>query len=198
MSSLRRILSARANGARSRGPVTAEGKRHSSQNAITHGLLARTTLMQGESPEALEALFNQHVARLAPADGVELGMVQEMAAAYWRLRRAWAIETRTFDNEVTAQTADDQLDRMAAAFANLAAKPSAALLHRYETRLHLIYHRTLQNLLLLRRAIPCETKEYDREVATPVDENVGGPEAKGICRESLIRRHIRRFGKLGV
>lgn len=70
--------------------------------------------------------------------------------------RRWAIETRSFDNEVAAQTAGDRLDRMAAAFANLASKPTAALLHRYETRLHLMFHRALQNLLLLRLAIPKE------------------------------------------
>ena len=158
MSSLKRILASRANGARSRGAVTVEGKQRSSLNAVTHGLLTRTTLLQGESPEALEALFNQHVERLAPADGVEFGMVEEMTAAYWRLRRAWAIETRSFDNEVAAQNAEDQLDRMASAFSSFASKPSAALLHRYETRLHLIYHRTLQNLLLLRLAIPNEPR----------------------------------------
>jgi hypothetical protein len=121
--------------------------------------------MQGESPEALEALFNQYLERLGPADDVELGMVQEMVAAYWRLRRAWAIETRTFDNEVAAQPAGDQLDRMTAAFADLAAKPSAALLHRYETRLHLMYHRALQNLLPLRLAIPNEP--------SPISEHQG-------------------------
>jgi hypothetical protein len=135
------------------------GKQRSSQNALAHGLLARCTLMQGESPEALHALLNQHLERLGPADGVELGMVQEMVAAYWRLRRAWAIETRSFDNQVAAQPAGDELDRMAVAFADFAAKPSAALLHRYETRLHLMYHRALQNLLLLRLAIPNEPSE---------------------------------------
>jgi hypothetical protein len=125
-------------------------------NALSHGLLARTTLMEGESPEALEALFIKHVERLGPADTVEMGMVQEMVAAYWRLRRAWAIETRTFDKEVATQPGDDQLDRMATAFASLAGKPGAALLNRYETRLHLIYHRALQNFLLLRLAQPNE------------------------------------------
>ena len=85
MSSIRRMLSSRANGARSRGPVTLEGKQRASLNALAHGLLARCTLMQGESAEALEALLNQHLDRLGPTDGVELGMVQEMVAAYWRL-----------------------------------------------------------------------------------------------------------------
>jgi hypothetical protein len=145
--------------------------------------------MQGGSPEAFEALFNQHVQRLGPAGGVELGMVREMAAARWRLRRVWTIETSTFDKEVAAQTAGDQLDRMAAAFASLAAKPSAALLHRYEMRLHLIYNRTLQNLLLLRLAPalpneptmslktmdrPCETGSRLGRAQPPVDNKWSG------------------------
>ena len=153
------MLASRANGALSRGPVTVEGKERSSQNALAHGLLARCTLMQGESPEALAALFNQYLERLGPADCVELGMVQEAVAAYWRLRRVWAIETRTFDNAVAAQPPGDELDRMTAAFADLAAKPTAALLHRYETRLHLMYHRALQTLSLLRLAIPNEPRK---------------------------------------
>jgi hypothetical protein len=53
-------------------------------NALTHGLLARIVLMQDESPEAFHDLVNQHVARFLPADGVEVGFVEEMASAAWR------------------------------------------------------------------------------------------------------------------
>jgi hypothetical protein len=116
MSSLRRILSSRANGALSRGPVTPDGKQRSAMNASTHRLLAHTTLMRDEWSEGLENLLNDYVERLEPVDGIEYGYVEEMVAAYWRLRRLWAIETRTLDNATAAQTADDPLDRMAAAF----------------------------------------------------------------------------------
>src|SRR5664279_6413781 len=64
MSSIRRILSSRANGARSIGPVTAEGKRRSAQNATSHGLLAHQIVMQDESPEGFEAVMNNHLDRL--------------------------------------------------------------------------------------------------------------------------------------
>ena len=65
MSSLRRISSSRANGALSGGPVTLEGKQRSAMNALSHGLLARTTLMRGEWSEGLKSIFNQYLDRLA-------------------------------------------------------------------------------------------------------------------------------------
>ena len=153
MSSLRRILSSRANGAKSRGPKTPAGKQVVARNAIRHGLLADCVVLGDESRESFQALLAQHLDRLAPADGVEFGMVEEMAAAYWRMRRAWAIETRLLDDAIDAQESPDspdELGRITAAFSGLATSPQLALLHRYETRLHLIYQRGLHNLLLLR------------------------------------------------
>ena len=152
MSSNRRILASRTNGARSIGPVTAEGKRRSSQNAVSHGLLGRQIVMRDESSECFEVVMSDHLDRLQPADGMEFGMVEEMVASHWRLRRAWAIEARLLDNEADAQSASDPLDRLANAFADLAAKPSLGLMHRYQTRLHLNYQRALHNMLLLRGA----------------------------------------------
>jgi hypothetical protein len=149
-SSLRRILAQRANAALSKGPSTPEGKRRSSQNAIRHGLLARCVVIEKESLESFEALLTQHLDRLQPADGVEFGMVEEMVSSYWRMRRAWAIETRMFEDAANAQSESDPVGSIAAAFTTLAASPALALMHRYETRLHLVYQRSLHNLLLLR------------------------------------------------
>ena len=156
MSSLRLTLASRANGARSRGPVTPEGKRRSSQNATRHGLLARCIVMENESQTAFEALLAQHLDRLRPADALEFGFIEEMAAAYWRMRRAWALETRIFENHAKAQPPGDEIDRMAAVFTDPAAHPGLGLINRYETRLHCIYQRALHNFLLLRAAIPNE------------------------------------------
>jgi hypothetical protein len=156
MSSLRQILAARNNGARSNGPATPEGKRRSSQNAIRHGLLARCVVMENESRAAFDALLAQHLDRLQPADGVEFGFIEEMVAAHWRMRRIWALETRIFENRVAAQPPGDELDRMAAAFTDLANQPGLALMHRYETRSQCSYQRSLQNYLLLRAAMPNE------------------------------------------
>jgi hypothetical protein len=152
MSSVRRILASRANGARSSGPVTAQGKQRSSQNAISHGLLARHIVMRDESTDGFQSVLSDHLGRLQPADGVEFGMVEEMVASHWRLRRAWALETRLLENAAAAQPSGDALDRITNAFVELAAGPSLGLMHRYQTRLHLNYQRALHNMLLLKAA----------------------------------------------
>ena len=183
MSSLRRILSSRTNGARSAGPVTAQGKRSSSRNATSHGLLARHIVMRDESPEGFEAVLKEHLDRLQPADGVAYGMVEEMVSSHWRLRRAWAIETRLLENEAAAQPAGDPLDRMANAFADLAAKPTLSLLHRYQTRLHLNYQRALCNIFLLHAASvpnePSPITEHEAPPATPI-RCLPNPDAPGL------------------
>src|ERR1017187_2166964 len=86
MSSQRRTESARANGVRSHGPVTESGKQISSQNALRHTLLARCVVVEGESTEGFEETLTEHLDRFQPADGVEFGIVEEMVAAWWRMR----------------------------------------------------------------------------------------------------------------
>src|SRR5215472_10304635 len=115
MSSNRRVLASRANGARSRGPVTPEGKKRSSINAIRHGLLANCVVLECEDPANFRALLQQHIDRLQPADEMEFGMIEEMVSAYWRMRRGWAIETRTIDKAMASQTTGDALDRLVVA-----------------------------------------------------------------------------------
>ena len=151
MSSTRRINASRANGARSHGPVTESGKQISSQNACRHALLARCVVVEGESNEGFEETLNEHLDRFQPADGVEFGIVEEMVAAWWRMRRSWAIETRLLSDSVDAQNpSDGNTDRLTAAFSSLAESHTLALLHRYETRLHRMYQRGIRTLQLLR------------------------------------------------
>jgi hypothetical protein len=150
MSSLRRIQSSRSNGARSKGPSTPAGKLHSSLNAIRHGLCAKCVVVEGESRENFLLLLQQHVDRLRPADEVEFGMIEEMCASYWRQRRAWSLETGLFNKQMALQPDGGMMERMVVAFDTIAASPSLALIHRYETRLHLTYQRALRTLILLR------------------------------------------------
>jgi hypothetical protein len=65
MSGLRSLTYA-ANGRRSKGPVTAAGKRRSSGDALRHGLLVRRLVLEGESIKAFRALLAAPPAGLAP------------------------------------------------------------------------------------------------------------------------------------
>jgi hypothetical protein len=106
--------------------------------------------LENESSECFDELVTQHQERFAPADGVEFAMIEEMVAANWRMRRAWAIENRLMEKAIRNQPPGDEAARIAGAFSQLAASPELNLLHRYEARLHRIYQRALDNLLLLR------------------------------------------------
>jgi hypothetical protein len=137
-------------------------------------------VLSGESEEGFEALLSQHQARLAPADDVDKGFIDEMVAASWRLRRAWALETRLLDGAVQDQPPGDDLSRIAAAFSKLASGPELGLLHRYETRLHMNYQRALHNLLILRQAsIPNEPNPIiEHQPALPEPAAPDDPAAK--------------------
>jgi hypothetical protein len=145
MSSLRRTQSSRANGAKSPGPSTPLAKQRSSQNALRHGLLAKCIVLKNEARENFDSLVQQHVARFQPADGVEVGMIEDMCAACWRLHRSWAIETRMLDKQMDNQSAtpteDDELGRLTTAFETIATSPAMAVIQRYQARLDLEYQR---------------------------------------------------------
>ena len=155
MSSESRIQASRANGRLSKGPVSSAGKRRSSQNAVRHGLLARCLVLDSESAEAFESFLASHIERLQPIDDLEFGIVEEMAAAMWRLRRAWAFETRTIETSAPdPDSAADSIGRIAEGFNVGAQSAGLPLTYRYEARLHAMFRRGLRNLLLLRSSIP--------------------------------------------
>jgi hypothetical protein len=151
MISEKRILAARANGARSRGPKTPEGKARS-RNAVRSRRLADCTVLGNESREGFLSLFKFHVDCFSPLDEVEMGMVEEMASAYWRIRRNWTIESHLIDSAAAGQPEGPAVPRIAAAYTELSATPHFASLRRDETRLHVMYQRALSNLLFLRNA----------------------------------------------
>src|SRR3981081_2605014 len=105
MSSNLQIQASRANGAKSRGPVTPEGRARSSQNAIRHGFNAQTLVLGNESPDEFEKLLLSYIARWQPADAVEMDLVEEMVAAKWRQRRMWGVETAAYDLRMEQQEA---------------------------------------------------------------------------------------------
>jgi hypothetical protein len=161
MSSLLKSETARINGAKSRGPVTPEGKARSAANSRRHGLASASILLEGESAEHFQLLLAGFVNQFQPQTAVETDLVEVMAIARWRLRRLLAIEAHLFDVELACrqEEIDDQFDemeqedRLAFVFQKMSdTGNSLALLIRYEGSLNRSYDRALKQLLLMKSA----------------------------------------------
>jgi hypothetical protein len=149
---------ARTNGAKSQGPTTPEGRAKSSTNSIRHGLTAKSIVLPNESAGEFQFLLDSHVDQFRPQTQVEMGLVETMAVARWRLRRIQLIETTLLTTETVhraevtgRQFADVDADaRLAAVFQKLAnTGPGLALLVRYEGTLNRSYDRAFKHLQVL-------------------------------------------------
>src|SRR5216684_7862911 len=104
MSSQLRSDTARANGAKSRGPKSAATREKSSLNATRHGFTAHNTvLLQCEDPNLFQEIRSEYLATYKPATPEEEVLVDEMIVTRWRIQRLWTIETALFDREVLRQ-----------------------------------------------------------------------------------------------
>ena len=92
------IEASRRNGARSRGPVTEEGKARASRNALKHGLTAMHHLvLEDEAPSELEEMTARLMAEVAPTSEIEARIARRLAVAFWKGERAERIEVALFD-----------------------------------------------------------------------------------------------------
>ncbi len=92
------IEASRRNGARSKGPVSEEGKARASRNALKHGLTAMEHLvLEDEVPDALEALIETVAEETGAASEIEHRLARRLAIAFWKSERADRIETALFD-----------------------------------------------------------------------------------------------------
>jgi hypothetical protein len=175
---------ARINGAKSRGPKTAEGRAKSSQNALQHGCTASNTILLAcEDPQEFEAVLAGYMAYFRPVDAFERRLVEDMFSAHWRIRRLKAIETALIDYEMIVQKPEltkkimpfDTGILLAVAFRALADDSRAlALASRYESRLQRLFDRTFKMLTSLRH------KPKPAELPTPSTRTQPIPWPEGI------------------
>jgi hypothetical protein len=92
------VEAARRNGARSRGPVTPEGKRRSSANALKHGRSAlHHLILEGEDPDELEGLTARLLGEIGAEGELEARLVRRLAVAFWKGERAERMEVALLD-----------------------------------------------------------------------------------------------------
>jgi hypothetical protein len=155
-SSPRKIASARANGAKSRGPASASGKQSSAMNALAHGLTARTVVLFNEPADQFQVQLRDYLDHFRPQTKPEDDLVHQLAAAHWRVARYAGVESGLLEQRMYDQEDryGDELEgqpehhRIAFAFKALSGDNSSlALLNRYQARLSHEYQRILKTLI---------------------------------------------------
>jgi hypothetical protein len=82
------------------GPKSAAGKAKVRLNAVTHGLTAKTPLLNDEDPEELEALRQGMYHELKPVGPLEIMFVEWMVADLWCINRAIGYESPIFQDRI--------------------------------------------------------------------------------------------------
>jgi len=183
-SSLRKIQAARANGAKSPGPKTAEGKQTASLNAVKHGLTARIVVLQNESEDQYQADLRDYLDHFRPQGKPETDLVYQLAAAHWRLTRYAGVESGLLERKMDDQASwiEDHYEeipenyRLAIAFDALSgANGSLGLLNRYQARLHREYQRLLKTLIELQAARQAREVKLRNEPKRASDQPASDP-----------------------
>ncbi len=167
------IAASRANGAKSRGPKTPEGKEISAMNALRHGCLAKLTVMKGEDERGFMQLSANLIHAFHPTDEHECNLVETMLICMWRRNRALAMETAGMSLVVLKQAGitpptPDPLnphDTFSVAFKGFITNPAEShaleLLHRYEARHTRAYERAARALDAYRKERQTNPSPYD-------------------------------------
>ena len=138
-----------ANAQLSTGPRTEEGKRHSSQNARTHGLTAQHLVIPEEDRAAFQELHAQLLSEAKPEGTLQRIIFEELVHAAWNLRRVHAMEA-----ELDPETPDAAVDRLA----------------RHHTRIERAFYRSLRELKALQTdaALSQTLPPYFMKIAPPL------------------------------
>jgi hypothetical protein len=203
MSTPKQIAASRANGAKSKGPATPQGKLVSSRNSTRHGLFAGDIVLEAEHTgrflELVESLFEEH----NPRTPTQRLLVENIAAARWRQWRIWGMQKVAFDYEVASPSITDNPPLRAV----LAWKNSAGsmrtheLLLRYEIALDRQISRSLVRLLQLQAQELLSAERIAKASADPIapppparkppasepQEETSNPPMKPIVPPSVLR-----------
>ena len=175
----------RANGAKSRGPRTAQGKQWSSRNPLQHGFRAQSLLITGEESENFHALRDQLFSEFSPRTFFEARIVESAVLALWRLDRLQEMEAASTNHEILHQPEGPTALRAARAFTKMADTSRILdFFHRYETRFDRQFYRALTQLSRLRLQPNLFATLLDN-VENALSENVNLPSEPQISLETL-------------
>jgi hypothetical protein len=178
MSTPKQIAASRANGARSKGPVTAQGKLNSSRNSTRHGLFAQTIVLEDEKKEEFFTLLNELLDEHKPGTPTETMLVEAIAAARWRQDRIWGMQKVAFDHDVSSSPTPSAVPPLRAVL-SLHSSPERVRTHELLLRYDIAFDRQISRVLLRLQQLQDRNKrsecpaEPKPEPATPHSPSSG-------------------------
>jgi hypothetical protein len=200
MASAAQILANRANAQRSAGPKTEAGKERSSRNSYKHGLTSSKVVLPGEDPAEYDEFRASILEQYQPANAIEQILVEELAAAGWRLNRARAVET-----EILKKLMGDAADSAVGLATVFVEKPKEfERLQRYLTSIERAYFRALDKLTKLQKERRAEEQAAALEqnwLASLAEEQQAAetkdqPNKLGSFRKTYFAAGERGFGSM--
>ena len=167
----KQLAANRRNATRSTGPRTPEGKARVKWNALKHGLLARSVVvpLKGgpENRRQFRALLEQLHEELQPVGMIEEMLVEQIAVAYWRRRRALRAEA----GEITDKVSDWRRYRWETHPGTLVlpSKGDIYKIMRYETAIDRQLHRAVNQLERLQNRR--QRNNHQLSEKSPIDKN---------------------------
>ena len=187
----------RRNGAKSKGPVTVEGKAISSRNSFKHGLDSNHFLLAHESKEAFEAMRATYYEQYQPDNLVEADLLDRYICAMWKAIRfehieagVCAIALADTQKEAATLTGLNQPQRMAVAMIHMMNDKTADKLSTYAQRNErnaARWLKTLETMQKERRA--AAQAELGRQERTQREQS-----AKELARAAVIAAFRKKLG----
>ncbi len=174
MPTAKQIVASRANGQKSHGPVTPEGKAKSRFNALKHGIHAQTQIMFDESVEDLAEFAAEIHEQYNPADATERFLVDTLINNEWRLRRLRSVESDLWQTGVdTYLNKHTERERGSSSEAFFTIAPAFERLQRIVNCCERNYHRALKQLLALQAARDSAQPTPQPEDSTTTSQSSG-------------------------
>ena len=147
---LNRAAINKQNAQHSTGPVTPEGKRRSSMNALRHGLTGRVVVLPSEDLDQYQAFCKRIIDSLYVKTAIEIELAQTIAEQYWRLNRIRSIEEGIFALGFAESASAAEHPEVDAALTNAKTfRDQAQILNNlsiYEQRIHRMLEKTMAHL----------------------------------------------------
>jgi hypothetical protein len=175
----KQTAASRANGARSKGPITPNGKASSSRNSTRHGLFAQTIVLEREDMAQFLQLFEDLSEEHQPQTRTENMLVETLAASIWRRDRIWGMQKVAFDHDVSSCNAEADHPALQAVLA-LRGSPDSVRSHELMLRYEIALDRQISRALLRLQQLQEKASAKGAARTAPADQSTATPSKKDV------------------